>query len=1096
MARSRRNQSAGMFPSQSLDKLPPIDLVKAYKERMAAQRLGPKNVSAPKPLDKSLMDALRVMDVIDTQLRRIDTRAGTGIGSERLKRLFSMFVGRAFPVLPNRERVAQFREGTDNLRREMSAMPNKIAEINESYQISLRDLELRYRSNTLTDAEYEASKSGIEDTRLDAASLIRYEWVEAFRTHLREYGAELVESTSLSGETSYRVSQSRTRAVRDRLVKEGGPLYRMHLARLGEIRVLLSVTRKPDEREALQQMEADTKELVDLLEEAVWFQIGVSDEDVLRIAALLKRLETPQIQYDISQYSEERIFQSDEWRRGREELREKVKTGTLNALNLVGISKNLSVGGVVRGVLAIGSMSANLVRAARNVPSRIREVGSFGRTAGREVRSLMQQMGAGPRALLRSLSRSRVADPGGSLSNTSGMFSNDIGIDQPSVAQPVQTANVVDAPDEIDPLLSPTSTSPIPPDRPTADRSPSSTLTIRPPDTDESPLEMGPEEPFDNKSLAGLNKRLVKISRQISTGFSTLTKRVSECCASKNTSTSKAKVTSAVLDDQQIADADAESDLFREQVELLRAIAASVGARPSIKKSSDVEPMFKATSLIERLTQGIRDFFPEMVGAAAAWKLLKGKVGSLAAAALSMAKSAGSKVLSAGKTLMGAAAARLAPAALSVARVVKGLAPSAILGFLGDSIAGMLGLGDNIDDEALSKQDDANWERMTTSEKIESGLARAIESLGGLFGLGNLVKETRDKRVKTETEYLDKAQPKPVSATSTVSKPPVETAPTDERSFLLFSDAPRPSRAGTRAVSNTSTAEVKTTPAIPSDFDPVAAREILAFNAGRTPSSSVPSAPSPTPVQAAPAVRPTMAVGAQPISESGMYTLRGAATMVGVDPGFRQRFVSAVQEYKQRGGKKPVNINRAFATREEQERLYKSKPPGYAARPGSSLHEYGFAIDIDSQAAGEMDRMGILSKHGLTRPMRHEPWHIQPVGISLAMAKKGVYSADAPINQGYRPSEMAQTSAESAPSLPSSTPQHSTKVSTSDGGTPAQVAYEPRTQPTQAESGGTEYVHKGKGEVNGRPSGNGVTSIPTFSFLDPGMMILNVGAIS
>ena len=50
------------------------------------------------------------------------------------------------------------------------------------------------------------------------------------------------------------------------------------------------------------------------------------------------------------------------------------------------------------------------------------------------------------------------------------------------------------------------------------------------------------------------------------------------------------------------------------------------------------------------------------------------------------------------------------------------------------------------------------------------------------------------------------------------------------------------------------------------------------------------------------------------------------------------------------------------------------------AKPGTSLHETGNAVDINKSAANEMDRLGILKKYGLDRPVAGDPVHVQLAG--------------------------------------------------------------------------------------------------------------------
>jgi hypothetical protein len=119
------------------------------------------------------------------------------------------------------------------------------------------------------------------------------------------------------------------------------------------------------------------------------------------------------------------------------------------------------------------------------------------------------------------------------------------------------------------------------------------------------------------------------------------------------------------------------------------------------------------------------------------------------------------------------------------------------------------------------------------------------------------------------------------------------------------------------------------------------------------------------------------------------------------------------QDYFVATGRK-LQINSGYRSNEEQARLFKSMPLGMAARPGSSLHNYGLAVDIPTQQANELQKLGLLDKYGLTRPIASEKWHVQPKGVSIQAARSGIYSADAPKNQGAA-TPVPQTTGSGAP---------------------------------------------------------------------------------
>ena len=128
--------------------------------------------------------------------------------------------------------------------------------------------------------------------------------------------------------------------------------------------------------------------------------------------------------------------------------------------------------------------------------------------------------------------------------------------------------------------------------------------------------------------------------------------------------------------------------------------------------------------------------------------------------------------------------------------------------------------------------------------------------------------------------------------------------------------------------------------------------------------------------------------------------LKGNATLQGTHPLFLKLLLGAVQEYGEKTGKQ-VLINEGFRTYAQQQAM-KVKYGGRAAAPGSSLHEFGLAVDISSADADAMEKMGLFRKYGLTRPVGAEPWHVEPAGIQLAYNtyKKDWNSATSAIEAG------------------------------------------------------------------------------------------------
>ena len=108
------------------------------------------------------------------------------------------------------------------------------------------------------------------------------------------------------------------------------------------------------------------------------------------------------------------------------------------------------------------------------------------------------------------------------------------------------------------------------------------------------------------------------------------------------------------------------------------------------------------------------------------------------------------------------------------------------------------------------------------------------------------------------------------------------------------------------------------------------------------------------------------------------------ANVNGVNTQLATAVEKAIAEYKAVTGK-TATITSGVREHAEQQRLYnewiaRGKTGMPVAKPGSSLHETGNAVDINKTAANEMDRLGILKKYGLDRPVAGDPVHVQLAG--------------------------------------------------------------------------------------------------------------------
>lgn len=145
---------------------------------------------------------------------------------------------------------------------------------------------------------------------------------------------------------------------------------------------------------------------------------------------------------------------------------------------------------------------------------------------------------------------------------------------------------------------------------------------------------------------------------------------------------------------------------------------------------------------------------------------------------------------------------------------------------------------------------------------------------------------------------------------------------------------------------------------------------------------------------------------------------RAGANMDRLNPQFRTRLLSMIAEYNAKTGKTP-RINSAFRTYAEQVALYKKYGPGRAAKPGTSRHESGLAVDISRHWANEMNQLGLFKKYGLVRPIaKKEPWHIEPAearGIAFDGGSLGASDLD---SNGAAGTSLVKTVANSVQTSP------------------------------------------------------------------------------
>jgi hypothetical protein len=121
------------------------------------------------------------------------------------------------------------------------------------------------------------------------------------------------------------------------------------------------------------------------------------------------------------------------------------------------------------------------------------------------------------------------------------------------------------------------------------------------------------------------------------------------------------------------------------------------------------------------------------------------------------------------------------------------------------------------------------------------------------------------------------------------------------------------------------------------------------------------------------------------LSDTSILDLKPGVDVLDMQPDVRTNLLNMASEYQNDTGSK-LHVNSAKRTTEQQKKLYEENPEK-AAPPGLSMHEFGYAADIDSKDVDELDKLGLMNKYGFDRPITREPWHIEPEGLKPLYSK-------------------------------------------------------------------------------------------------------------
>ena len=125
------------------------------------------------------------------------------------------------------------------------------------------------------------------------------------------------------------------------------------------------------------------------------------------------------------------------------------------------------------------------------------------------------------------------------------------------------------------------------------------------------------------------------------------------------------------------------------------------------------------------------------------------------------------------------------------------------------------------------------------------------------------------------------------------------------------------------------------------------------------------------------------------------YMLGGGVNIDGMRPSMLNNFLGLTSDYAALHPGKKIPVNSGYRSIEEQTRMYNDAVAKYGpgqnrvGKPGRSMHNYGYAIDIGDRQGRLMNELkndGLLDKWGFEFPMANravnpEPWHMEPKGF-------------------------------------------------------------------------------------------------------------------
>lgn len=287
-------------------------------------------------------------------------------------------------------------------------------------------------------------------------------------------------------------------------------------------------------------------------------------------------------------------------------------------------------------------------------------------------------------------------------------------------------------------------------------------------------------------------------------------------------------------------------------------------------------------------------------------------------------------------------------------------------------------------------------ERVSKGQYLKAAGEAASGVLGSIPGLGTLASTAIDvglaaSDISDASKATGKVTPSPVTTQDASTLASIKS----DTSAIIQTMGGKPASTGAPTSNSTGSSTRRVTPAKPAPASPPVQGATATPQGGffRQAYSSLSSEAS----SAWNSIKTGMGFAAPPSSadlKSYVKLKDGSVNIDGLNLAMQERLAGLAKEYYDRTGKK-LQINSGFRDSLEQAKLFAKYGSPRAAPPGTSMHEHGLAVDINTSDANEAARLGLMAKYGFSRPVPGETWHLQP--IEARATPDNPYSPGTPI---------------------------------------------------------------------------------------------------